>query len=168
MKFFSKILLSLVLAFGLKAQTITSGTLTAATNNVLSTTGLSIAVLSLTDTSGVTNAIVVYDNDVATSTNIVRPAYISVALTPTVTIDTWTNLFGIVNSITNTVLVRSFTTNSATTNEANRVLTVYLSGNGTVSFNKATYGGPLGTTRGLVIRPVGAASYIMQSSPLPY
>jgi hypothetical protein len=168
MKNYLKSLILVALAcFGLQAQTISSGPLTGATNNLISTTGVAISVLTLFDTSGAANLMVVYDNDVVTTTNITRPAYVSVTKYSTNQISSYTNIYGVVNSITNTILATLYTTNAAATSEANRVLTAVVPANGSLTFDAATYG-VLGTTRGLVIKATAAGQYLTSFKSLPY
>lgn len=166
--FFLKSLLFVALSLGIQAQTITSGGLTGATNNLVSTVGQSITYLTLTDTSGTNNLVIVYDNDVATTTNIVRPAYTAKSYYATNIVNSYTNPFGVTQSVTNSVLYPLETSVAATTNEANRIFVGTIPANGSLTFSAATYGGPLGTTRGVVIKAANAGNYLMQSKQLPY
>lgn len=150
-------------AFG---QVTTSGTLSAGTSTVISTDGVAILSLQISDTSGSANAVVVYDNDSAASTNIVRPAYTSAGSYQTNRVVTFTNRVGVVQTYTNTVLYPYTTSVAASTNEAPRVLTTVLTANGTQSFTPVNVAAPLSTTLGLVIRPVGTAVYTLTYQPL--
>jgi hypothetical protein len=168
MKNYLKSLILVALAcFGLQAQTISSGALTAATNNLVSTTGVAINVLTLFDTSGSANPMIVYDNDVVTTTNITRPAYVSVTKYNTNVTSTFTNIYGVISTNTSAYLYTLYTTNAQATAEANRVLTVVVPASGSVTFDAATYG-VLGTTRGLVIKSTGAGQYLTSFKSLPY
>jgi hypothetical protein len=165
-KFFIALFAALSLGFQAAAQVIASGTLAAATSTVISTDGVAILSLQISDTSGSANAVVVYDNDTAASTNIARLQYTSAGSYTTNRVTTFTNRAGVVQSFTNTVLYPYTTTVAAVTNEAPRVLTTVLTANQTQQFNNINADTPLSTTRGLVIRPVGTAVYTITYVPL--
>lgn len=149
-------------AFQAGAQVVASGTLTAATNNLIVTGTAQILSLTLYDTSGTNNAIVVYDSADVTSTNLIRPAYTAAGRYLTNRITTYTSANGTTVTYTNSVLYPYTTSVAATTNEANRIL--YTIVNASDSFSSPP-GLPLGVTRGVLVRPANAGSYTIQYVP---
>ena len=131
---------------------------------VVSTNGVSIANIQLSDTSGAANTVVVYDNDSSTSTNRVYAAYTSTVQYTTNVVMSFTNFTGVAQSYTNTVLKVDNTTVAAATNQARRVFTFRLPANGTVTFTP-TYS--QGTTFGLQLSATGAGGYNIDRQPLP-
>lgn len=131
---------------------------------VVSTTGVSIANIQLSDTSGAANTVVVYDNDSASSTNRVYASYTSAIQYTTNVVMSFTNFTGVAQSYTNTVLKVDNTTVAAATNQARRVFTFRLPANGTVTFTP-TYS--QGTTFGLQLSATGAGGYNIDRQPLP-
>ena len=130
----------------------------------ISTNGVSIANIQLSDTSGAANTVVVYDNDSSTSTNRVYAAYTSTVQYTTNVVMSFTNFTGVAQSYTNTVLKVDNTTVAAATNQARRVFTFRLPANGTVTFTP-TYS--QGTTFGLQLSATGAGGYNIDRQPLP-
>lgn len=166
MKNLLRFITSLFIAAVAFGQVTTSGTLTAGSNNVISTDGVAILSLQISDTSGSANAVVVYDTDSASTTNIVRPAYTSAGSYQTNRIVSFTNRVGVVQTYTNTVLYPYTSSVSASTNEAPRVLSTVVTANSTQSFTPVNVNTPLSTTLGLTIRPVGSAVYTITYQPL--
>jgi len=156
-----KFILSFILAFSVVfpsfGQVTTSGTVSAATTTAILTVPASILSLTVFDTSGSANATVLYDLNTTSSTNLVRPSYTGQLNYLTNRVTTWTNTLGVVTSFTNTVMFSGTTTVAATTNEANRVFYTIIPSNS--SFTPADSSLPVGVSRGLVIRTVGAAAY---------
>jgi hypothetical protein len=130
----------------------------------VSTNGVSIANIQLSDTSGAANTVVVYDNDSSTSTNRVYAAYTSTVQYTTNVVMSFTNFTGVAQSYTNTVLKVDNITVAAATNQARRVFTFRLPANGTVTFTP-TYS--QGTTFGLQLSATGAGGYNIDRQPLP-
>jgi len=131
---------------------------------VVSTTGVSISNIQLSDTSGAANTVVVYDNDSASSTNRIYLAYTAVTQTTAPVVMTFTNFTGVVQSYTNTVLTTTNTTVGISTNQARRVFTFRLPANGTLTF---TPNYAQGTTFGLQLSATGAGGYNIDRQPLP-
>jgi len=131
---------------------------------VVSTTGVSLSNIQLSDTSGAANTVVVYDNDSASSTNRVYLAYTAVTQSTAPVVMTFTNFTGVVQSYTNTVLTTTNITVAQATNQARRVFTFRLPANGTVTFTP-TYS--QGTTFGLQLSATGAGGYNIDRQPLP-
>lgn len=163
MKNLFKYFVSFVAMVSLVFAEVVSGTFSSGIT-VVSSTGVSVANIQLTDTSGAANTVVVYDNDSATSTNRVYAAYTGVTQYTTNIVTTFTNFTGVVQSYTNTVLATVNTTVAASTNQARRVFTFRLPANGTVTFTP-TY--PAGTTFGLQLSATGAGGYNIDRQPLP-
>ncbi len=149
-----------VAAFG---QVVQSGTITAATTTLLLSTPASILSLTVIDTSGSANAVVFYDNNTASSTNIIRPSYTARGQYLTNRVSTYTSATGVSVSLTNTVLFPYNYTVAATTNEANRVFYTIVPASGRVEPDEVSM--PLGVSRGLSVRTVGNASYILTYVP---
>lgn len=165
MKKFCYLFLGLFAAFSAFGQLNTSGTATGGANKVLSTTGIQIATLSLTDTSGSANPVVLYDTESSSSTNRIVLGYASARVTYTTNIiSTYVNSLGVSTSTTNSFLFTTTQTVAPTTNEARRVWTVTVPANGTVLFEPTP---AAGTTFGAVLRPVGALTYSMTYNPTP-
>ena len=130
----------------------------------VSTNGVSIANIQLSDTSGAANTVVVYDNDSSTSTNRVYLAYTGVVQYTTNVVMSFTNFTGVAQSYTNTVLKVDNITVAQATNQARRVFTFRLPANGTLTFTP-TYS--QGTTFGLQLSAAGAGGYNIDRQPLP-
>lgn len=167
MKYINKFLLPLfallAMAFSVLGQTSASGNLTA-TNNIISTLSGQIVRLQLTDTSGAANTFVVYDSDVATTTNRIKPAYFARTFYSTNEVISVTNALGRVESITNTVRASVTATVAASTNEMRRVYTVTVPANSTTVLEPA---GVLSYTFGYTIKALGTGSYNTDYIPSP-
>ena len=164
MKQILKVILLALFAFQVSAQVTTSGTLAAATTTVVSAVPGTILSLTLYDISGTaTNDVIVYDLASDSSTNLVRPAFTAAGQHTTNRVTTYTSSTGVSVSFTNTVLFPYTVVQAATTNEANRVLTTRLPANGSFEAPAAIL--PLGTSRGIAIRPVGTANYTITFVP---
>ena len=148
---------------GLIVAEVISGSFASGITSI-STNGVSIANIQLSDTSGAANTVVVYDNDSASSTNRVYAAYTSTVQYTTNVVMSFTNFTGVAQSYTNTVLKVDNTTVAAATNQARRVFTFRLPANGTVTFTP-TYS--QGTTFGLQLSATGAGGYNIDRQPLP-
>jgi len=163
MKQFLKYFVSFMAMAALVFAEVVSGTFSSGIT-VVSTTGVSINNIQLTDTSGVANTVVVYDNDSASSTNRVFAAYTGAVQYTTNVVMSFTNFTGVAQSYTNTVLKVDNITVAAATNQARRVFTFRLPANGTVTFTP-TYSA--GTTFGLQLSATGAGGYNIDRQPLP-
>ncbi len=163
MKNFFKLLVALALTFTAAAQVTISGTLSAASNNVVVTVPCTILSFTICDTSGTNNALVIYDTTSLTSTNTVRAAYTSVVQYPTNRITLYTNALGVSTTYTNTVMYRANVSTAATTNEANRVYTTLITASDCVTPPETVF--PLGASRGLAIRPANAGVYTLTYVP---
>ena len=163
MKQFLKYFVSFMAMAALVFAEVVSGTFSSGIT-VVSTTGVSINNIQLTDTRGAANTVVVYDNDSASSTNRVFAAYTGAVQYTTNVVMSFTNFTGVAQSYTNTVLKVDNITVAAATNQARRVFTFRLPANGTVTFTP-TY--PAGTTFGLQLSATGAGGYNIDRQPLP-
>ena len=163
MKQFLKYFVSFMAMAALVFAEVVSGTFSSGIT-VVSTTGVSINNIQLTDTSGAANTVVVYDNDSASSTNRVFAAYTGAVQYTTNVVMSFTNFTGVAQSYTNTVLKVDNITVAAATNQARRVFTFRLPANGTVTFTP-TYSA--GTTFGLQLNATGAGGYNIDRQPLP-
>jgi len=163
MKQFLKYFVSFMAMAALVFAEVVSGTFSSGIT-VVSTTGVSINNIQLTDTSGAANTVVVYDNDSASSTNRVFAAYTGAVQYTTNVVMSFTNFTGVAQSYTNTVLKVDNITVAGATNQARRVFTFRLPANGTVTFTP-TY--PAGTTFGLQLSATGAGGYNIDRQPLP-
>jgi hypothetical protein len=163
MKQFFKYFVSFMAMAALVFAEVVSGTFSSGIT-VVSTTGVSINNIQLTDTSGAANTVVVYDNDSASSTNRVFAGYTGAVQYTTNVVMSFTNFTGVAQSYTNTVLKVDNITVAAATNQARRVFTFRLPANGTVTFTP-TY--PAGTTFGLQLSATGAGGYNIDRQPLP-
>jgi hypothetical protein len=162
-KFLSLLLVSLFGIFSAFAQVTTSGTFVANTTTLALSVPASVLTLTIYDNSGATNPVVLYDLASASSTNLVRAAYTSRGQHLTNRVTSYTNPLGVATLITNTVMFYYDLPVAATTNEANRVLYTVLPANGSLTPTDTTL--PLGVSRGLVIRGVGAGSYTVTYVP---
>jgi hypothetical protein len=162
MKNFVKYFATFLAMAGLLAAEVISGTFASGITS-LSTNGVSISNIQLTDTSGAANTVVVYDNDSSTSTNRVYAAYTGVLQYTTNVVMSFTNFTGVAQSYTNTVLATLNTTVAASTNQARRVFTFRLPASGTVTFTPIY---PAGTTFGLQFSATGAGGYNANVQPL--
>ena len=148
---------------GLIVAEVISGSFASGITSI-STNGVSISNIQLSDTSGAANTVVVYDNDSTTSTNRVYAAYTAVTQSTAPVVMTFTNFTGVVQSYTNTLLTTTNITVAAATNQARRVFTFRLPANGTMTFTP-TYS--QGTTFGLQLSATGAGGYNVDRQPLP-
>jgi len=148
---------------GLIVAEVISGSFASGITSI-STNGVSISNIQLSDTSGAANTVVVYDNDSSTSTNRVYAAYTSTVQYTTNVVMSFTNFTGVAQSYTNTVLKVDNITVAQATNQARRVFTFRLPANGTVTFTP-TYS--QGTTFGLQLSAAGAGGYNIDRQPLP-
>jgi hypothetical protein len=148
---------------GLIVAEVISGSFASGITSI-STNGVSIANIQLSDTSGAANTVVVYDNDSSTSTNRIYLAYTSTVQYTTNVVMSFTNFTGVAQSYTNTVLKVDNITVAQATNQARRVFTFRLPANGTVTFTP-TYS--QGTTFGLQLSATGAGGYNIDRQPLP-
>lgn len=162
MKNFVKYFATFLAMAGLIAAEVVSGTF-ASGITLLSTNGVSISNIQLTDTSAAANTVVVYDNDSASSTNRVFAAYTGVVQYTTNIVMSFTNFTGVAQSYTNTVLKTDNITVAASTNQARRVFTFRLPASGTVTFTPIY---PAGTTFGLQFSAAGAGGYNANIQPL--
>jgi len=147
---------------GLLVAEVVSGTF-ASGITVVRSTGQSVASISLTDTSGAANTVVLYDNDSASSTNRIYQPYTATTQSTAPVVMTFTNFTGVVQSYTNIVLTTTNITVGLSTNQARRVFTFRLPANGTVTFTPTT---PQGTTFGLQLSATGAGGYNADIQPL--
>jgi hypothetical protein len=162
MKNFVKYFATFLAMAGLIAAEVISGTF-ASGITLLSTNGVSISNIQLTDTSGAANTVVVYDNDSASSTNRIYAAYTAVTQSTAPVVMTFTNFTGVVQSYTNTVLTTTNVTVGISTNQARRVFTFRLPASGTITFTPIY---SQGTTFGLQFSATGAGGYNANIQPL--
>lgn len=162
MKNFFKYFVTFAAMAGLLVAEVVSGTFGAGIT-VVRSTGQSVASISLTDTSGAANTVVVYDNDSASSTNRTYAAYTATTQYTTNVVMSFTNFTGVVQSYTNTVLATVNTTIPSSTIQARRVFTFRLPANGTVTFTPTS---PQGTTFGLQLSATAAGGYNADIQPL--
>jgi len=162
MKNFFKYFVTFAAMAGLLVAEVVSGTFGAGIT-VVRSTGQSVASISLTDTSGAANTVVVYDNDSASSTNRTYAAYTATTQYTTNVVMSFTNFTGVVQSYTNTVLATVNTNIPSSTIPARRVFTFRLPANGTVTFTPTS---PQGTTFGLQLSATAAGGYNADIQPL--
>ena len=146
---------------GLLAAEVVSGTF-ASGITVVRSTGQSVASISLTDTSGAANTVVLYDNDSASSTNRTYAAYTATTQYTTNVVMSFTNFTGVAQSYTNTVLKTDNVTVGISTNQARRVFTFRVPASGTVTF---TPNYAAGVTFGLQLSATGAGAYNASIQP---
>ena len=151
---FTSFILALFAAFSLVNAQWISGTITSGTT-VLDSNGGQLAQITLSDTSGSANTVILYDSG-TTSTNIVLPGYTGRQYYTTNIVKTWTDSVGNTVSRTNRFLFSAPLTVSASTNEANRLYSITIPANGAVVIEPP---GNLGFTYGLLIKNAGALSY---------
>ena len=99
--------------------------------------------LQITDTSGAANWITLLDNNSASSTNTIKPSYITYAYSRYTNTTTFTNLAGVVQTNNFVYVARVATTNALATNVANVVYRVLIPASATVSIlpnNPYTFG----------------------------
>jgi hypothetical protein len=137
-KLFLKFGLILGISLAAHAQQPITAALTNGVNLVRSG-GTALFELQITDTSGVANTITILDNSSSTTTNIVRPAYISAAYTTLTNSTVFTNQAGVTQTNNFRYLSRSSTTNAAATNSANVLYRTIVPANGTVSILPAAH-----------------------------
>lgn len=159
------LLIAALAGFSVAAQTFKSGTLAAATNNIVSAQSVALTYLSLVDTSGTNNLMIVYDNNVATSTNIITPAVTGAILTySTNIVSTYTDPEGQTRNTTNSVIFRTTQTIAGATNEARRIFVALVPANGSITFPIQS---AVGTVNGLVIKSANAGIYNAELRNLP-
>lgn len=157
---------AVALLFGItaNAQTFGSGTLTNGVNLIRSG---GTALLSMQLINGTANAqmVLLFDNNSATSTNIVRPEYMTSASTLATNTSVFTNIFGQLQTNSFKYLSQTITTNAAVTNAANVVYQVLVPANGTVSILPSQ---AIGVSRGLnALNGTNTITYTYSYFPLP-
>lgn len=168
MKTTLKLLISLGLAVAFSAaasaQTVfLSGVTTAATVKQAATNGVALLTLSVTDTSGTNQFVYIHDNSAAT-TNRVRPSYTAMLSYPTNQVVAYTNIAGVVTSVTNAIQYTATTTISAVTNSSRIVNVIQLPASGTVTWLPTT---PQGFTYGVQLQSLYPTAYQLNYVPLP-
>lgn len=164
MKTTLKLLISLGLALGASAQTVfLSGVTAAATVKQAATNGVALLTLTVTDTSGTNQVVYIHDNS-ASTTNRVRPAYTAMLSYPTNQVVSYTNIAGVVTSVTNAIQYTATTTVSAVTNSSRIVNAIQLPASGTVTWLPTT---PQGFTYGVQLQSVYPTAYQLNYVPLP-
>ena len=161
MKNFVKYFATFLAMAGLLAAEVISGTFASGITS-LSTNGVSISNIQLTDTSGAANTVVVHDNDSSTSTNRVYASYTATTQSTAPVVMTFTNFTGVVQSYTNIVLTTTNTVIPAATNQARRVFTFRVPASGTVTF---TPNYAAGVTFGLQLSATGTGAYNASIQP---
>lgn len=146
MKLFKKLIIGLaILCAGshiANAQLLLTKVLTNGVNLVRSGAA-AVNELQITDTSGAANTITLLDNSSSTSTNTVKPTYLTYSYAKATNTTTFTNIAGVVQTNNFIYTSRSVTTNAAATNVANILYRVVVPANGTVSIipnNAFTFG----------------------------
>lgn len=163
--FFRNILAIGLVAFGLATQAQQAATW-AVTNgiNTPRTSGTAIFELQITDTSASANTISIYDNSSTSTTNTVKPSYISYAYSRLTNSTTFTNLAGVVQTNNFVYLSRVATTNAAVTNLATLVYRTIVPSSGTqtiIPLNPFTFG------LGVQIVAASNATLNVTYTPLP-
>lgn len=154
---FVQFIVALLFASAVFAQNAwLSGTAAANTNTVVDAGFGQLASLTIADTSGSANTIIIYDTDSATSTNRTLPAYTGRVQSLVTNTTTWIDSVGRTNSRSVVRLTNAVTTFAAVTNQANILYRVTVPANSTLVLEPPS---PLGYTYGLTIRPTGAAQY---------
>lgn len=131
-----------------------SGTVAGGTT-VLDSSAGQLAQITLSDTSGSANTVILYDSG-TTSTNIVLPGYTARQYYTTNVVRSYTDSVGNTVTRTNRVLFNAPLTVSASTNESTRLYSVVIPANGSVVLEPP---GNLGYTYGLLLKNAGALSY---------
>lgn len=164
---FLKNFLGLVVVFAFtqiaSAQLLLTASLTNGVN-LLRSGATALNEIQITDTGGAANTISIYDNSSASSTNTVKPAYVSYAYGRGTNVTTFTNLAGVIQTNNFVYLARTATTNAAITNVARLLYRTVVPANGTVTLipdNAYTFG--------LGLQIVASSNAIVNASyePLP-
>lgn len=166
--FFNKSLIAaiglLVSAFGVFGQATASGTLTNGVN-LLNANPVALLSLQLLNANATPNTVILYDNDSATSTNSVKPAYITATLGKATNTTVITNALGNLQTNNFVYLTKTYTTNSAATNEANKLYAVIVPAGSSVTIEPSS---PLLTGLGLnALNVTNSVTYVLKYAPLP-
>jgi len=154
----------LVSAVGAFGQATQSGTLTNGVN-LLQSTPTAVLSLQLLNAAASANTVILYDNDSATSTNTVKPSYITYAYSRATNSTVITNVLGNLQTNNFVYLTKSATTNAAVTNEAARVYAVIVPAASSVTIEPSS---PLLVGLGLnVLNVTNSLSYVLRYAPLP-
>lgn len=162
-RFLTSLGLSLLAAFAVFAQTSTSGTLAAGLNAVV-TGANNLDQITLLDTSGANQLVILYDTTGSTTTNRTYGQYTNRVQSATTIITSFTDQAGVATLQTNAGYAYVNNTIAAATVEARRVFQGYIPANGTLVINPP---GPAGFNYGIQIKTVGAALYNLTYKPLP-
>lgn len=161
---FLRFIAALALCVSAHAQSIQTGTLTNGVN-LLQSTPTALLSLQLVNAAATANTVYLYDNDSATSTNIVKSAYITAAYTRATNTSVITNILGNLQTNNSVYLTKSYTTNSAVTNEATRVYAVVVPATSSVTIEPSS---PLLVGFGLnALNVTNSLSYVLRYVPLP-
>lgn len=152
---FIKLLLLAALSFVTANAQWLSGTI-ASGQTIIDSGGGTLASLQLIDTSGSANAVILYDLASTSTTNNITPAYTGRQYYSTNIVKSWTDSQGNTKTRTNTFLYSAPLAVTLQTNQANRLYTVTIPANGTVTIEPST---PLGYLFGISIKNAGALSY---------
>ena len=148
-------------------QILTAGVTAATTAKQVVTNGAAVLSFSVTDTSGALNYVYMRDNDntaLASGTNRALPSYTVVVSYPTNRITTYTNIAGVVYSVTNTVQYTAQTT-QATNLVAARLMNLFVvPASGTVTWYPDS---PQGATYGIQLYSLAATAYKLEYLSLP-
>lgn len=131
-----------------------SGTAAAGTT-VLDVGSGQLALLTLNDTSGSLNSVILYDSG-TTATNRVVPGFSGTQTYMTNIVSTWTNSLGVAASRTNSRLITVPFTVATVTNEATRLYSIAIPANGSITINPPS---SFGYTYGLLLRNTGNLVY---------
>lgn len=163
-KLFTILSLGLIATLAVRAALlIVSGTLSSGVNLVYSGAS-SLQEIQLSDTSGSANTFLLYDNNSASSTNIVSASYTARTTYSTNVVFTFTDPNGNTQYTTNTYLYSVNSTVAAATNEARRVHIVTVPANSTVVWTPSK---PIGFTYGIQVKATGAGNYNANYFKLP-
>jgi len=162
-RFITSLGLSLLAAFAVIAQTSVAGTLAGGLNAVV-TGANNLDQITLLDTSGTNQLVILYDTTGSTTTNRVYGAYTNRVQYSTNSITSFTDQAGVATLQTNAIYAYINVTVPAATNEARRVYQAYLPANGTLVINPP---GPVGFNYGIQIKTVGTALYNLTYKQLP-
>lgn len=158
---FGLALFASVAAFG---QTIASGTLTNGVNLVRDG-GTQLLSMQLINLGSTVCTVTLFDNDSATSTNIIRPEYDMFTYAYSTNTSVFTNFFGQLQTNSYRYLSRSSSTVSAVTNAANQIAVVSIPGNSTVNILPSI---ALGANRGITaLAETNSVSYVLNYLPQP-
>lgn len=162
---FSAIAVALMVsAFGAFGQATQSGTLTNGVN-LLNANPTALLSLQLLNANATANTVILYDNDSATSTNTVKASYITATLGKATNSTVFTNALGNTQTNNFVYLTKSYTTNSAATNEATRLYAVIVPAGSSVTIEPSS---PLLTGLGLnALNVTNSVSYVLRYAPLP-